>query len=157
MKKNNRKIGVAIAVVLFAFVIIPSLVMADVTVPSPAVSGGTTAGNTSGGTTAVQQTSIVKLDNPIQANNIRELLLSVVDLAINIGVVVAVLMFVWVGFKFIWAQGNESELSEAKQWFMYVVIGTALLISSKVIVEVVKTTLISTGIVNQQLLNGTSN
>ena len=118
--------------------------------PAPS-GGGSTLPSSGGGSTVTKPTPVTKLDNPISANNIKELLLQVVDLAINIGLVVSVLMFVWVGFKFIWAQGNQSELSDAKEWFFYVVIGTALLISSKVIVEVLSTTLVNTGIVNEQL------
>jgi len=94
--------------------------------------------------------AVVKLDNPIKVNSISALLLSLVDLAIFLGSIVAVLMFVYIGFKFVMAQGNESELKEAKAWFMYAVIGTALLVSSKVIVSVVQNTLVNAGLVNEQ-------
>jgi len=92
--------------------------------------------------------SVVKLDNPIKVNSISALLLSLVDFAIFLGSIVAVLMFVYIGFKFVMAQGNQTALTEAKEWFMYAVIGTALLISSKVVVSVVQNTLKSTGLVN---------
>lgn len=95
-------------------------------------------------------TPIVKLDNPIKANNIQTLLFTIVDLAIFLGSIIAVLMFVYVGFKFIMAQGNDSKITEAKEWFTYAVIGTAILISSKVIVEVVKNTLVSAGVVEEK-------
>jgi len=104
--------------------------------------------------TAKSVPKIVKLDNPIAAKNISELLLSLVSLAISLGSIVAVLMFIYIGFKFIMAQGSDSELKEAKQWFLYAVIGTALLVGSKVVVEVVKNTVLSTGLVNTELLNG---
>jgi hypothetical protein len=96
---------------------------------------------------------ISTFQNPIHANNVTELLNTVVDIAINIGAIIAVIMFIVIGFKFVLAQGNETELKTAKEWFMYAVIGTAILISSKVIVEVVKSTLISAGVVNQDLFN----
>jgi hypothetical protein len=108
----------------------------------------TAAENAKLDTTANNTPPVVKLDNPIKVNSINALLLSIVDLAIFLGSIVAVLMFVYIGFKFVMAQGNESELKEAKDWFMYAVIGTAILISSKVVVEVVQNTLKSTGLVN---------
>ncbi len=92
------------------------------------------------------------LKNPLKANSITELLFSVVDIAIAIGIIVAVLMFIWIGFKFVMAQGNEKALSEAKTWFIYAVIGTAVLISAKLIVSVVQNTLTSAGVVNENLL-----
>ncbi len=93
--------------------------------------------------------SSVKLDNPIKANNIQDLLFSVVDILIFIGAIVAVFVFIWVGFQLIMAQGNESALKEAKGYFLSAVIGTAILISSKLIVVVIKNTLISSGVVDQ--------
>jgi hypothetical protein len=110
----------------------------------------TTANKGNLDTTANKTPVVVKLDNPIKVNSISDLLLTLVDLAIYLGSIVAVLMFIYIGFKFVMAQGNDSAISEAKEWFMYAVIGTALLISSKVVVEVVKTTLISAGLVSEQ-------
>lgn len=91
--------------------------------------------------------------NPLQAESIEQIVVTVVDLAIVIGVIFAVFMFIWIGFKFVMARGNDSALKEAKEWFMYAVIGTAILISAKVIVEVVKNTFISAGVVKQELFN----
>ncbi len=93
--------------------------------------------------------SPIKLDNPIKANNIQQLLFQVVDIMIFIGAIVAVFAFIWIGFKLILAQGNESALKEAKEYFLAAVIGTAILIGSKVIVEVMKNTLVSAGVVDQ--------
>lgn len=93
--------------------------------------------------------STPSLQNPLKADNIEKFLLSMVDLAIFIGVILAVLMFIYIGFKFVLAQGDPKKLKDAKDWFLYAVIGTAVLISSKVIVEVIKTTFISAGVVNE--------
>lgn len=93
------------------------------------------------------------LQNPLKAKSVEDIVVTVVDLAIVIGVIFAVFMFIWIGFKFVMARGNESALKEAKEWFLYAVIGTAILISAKVIVEVVKNTFISAGVVKQELFN----
>jgi hypothetical protein len=97
--------------------------------------------------------SIPKLSNPLKVNSFTDLLYKVVDLLVFIGVIIAVFMFIFIGFKFVWAQGNDKELAEAKKWFMYAVIGTAILISSKVIVEVIKNTLTAAGVVDQRIWN----
>ncbi len=105
-------------------------------------------------TTIHAPTTITTLGNPLKnINSVPELLYKVVDLLIFIGVIIAVFMFIFVGFKFVWAQGNETELSEAKKWFMYVVIGTAILISAKVIVKVIQETLTSAGVVDERIWN----
>ncbi len=95
-------------------------------------------------------TPTVKLDSPIKAKSIQTLLFQMVDLAIFIGAILAVFMFIWIGFKFVMARGGDG-VKEAKEWFMWAVIGVAILMSSKVIVEVMKNTLIATGVVDERL------
>ncbi len=92
------------------------------------------------------------LQNPLKAKDLNSLLLTIVDLAVVIGVIMAVLVFIFIGFKFVMAQGNETKLKQAKEWFLYAVIGTAILISAKLIVSVVQNTLISAGVVDEKLL-----
>ncbi len=103
-------------------------------------------------TSPINNSVFPTLSNPLKANSVTELLFSVVDMAMFIGMIVAVLMFIWIGFKFVMAQGNDKALSEAKSWFLYAVIGTAVLISAKLIVSVVQNTLTSSGLVNESLL-----
>lgn len=95
---------------------------------------------------------IPSLQNPLQTKDVKTLLGTIVDFAIFIGLILAVLVFIFIGFKFVMAQGSDSALKEAKTWFLYAVIGTAVLISAKVIVDVVTNTFISAGIVNENLL-----
>jgi hypothetical protein len=113
------------------------------------VGGGTTAPLVGGGTTKVQ--TIPKIDNPIKANNVQAFLAGLVDQAIKLGAILAVLVFIWIGFKFVIAQGDPGKIKEAQQWFLWAVIGTAILIGSKVILEVIKNTLIDSGLVNKGL------
>ena len=70
--------------------------------------------------------SFSKLQNPIKAKNVTEVLVAVVDLAIFIGVILAVLVFILIGFKFVLAQGNSEKLTEAKKWFLWVIVGLAI-------------------------------
>jgi hypothetical protein len=144
----NKKILFSILITIlisftgaFAFAQVPPTSGGDSSIPP-----------TSGGTTSNPPVKMIKLESPIKAKNLKDLLLSLVDLAIFIGSIVAVFTFIWVGFKLVMAQGNPGEIEKAKEWFTAAIIGTAILISSKVIVEVVRNTLTSSGLVNEQLL-----
>ena len=111
------------------------------------------SGNEGGGVTGNSGKTVTYLQNPLKANNVTEVLTSMVDLAIFLGVILAVFMFIFIGFKFVMAQGDPGKLKEARNWFLYAAIGTAVLISSKVIVEVIKTTFISAGVVDKSLFD----
>jgi hypothetical protein len=132
--------------------IILALILLTTGMLSHSVMAATANSGTSGGT--VNNRTITTLQNPLKnVNNVEDLLYTVVDVAIFIGVIIATLMFVFIGFKFVMAQGNQEALKEARRWFFYTVIGTAVLISSKVIVEVVKNTFTQAGIVDEKFFN----
>jgi|GEM_PF-1582283 len=95
--------------------------------------------------------TVLYLQNPLKAKNVEQALTTLVDFAIFIGIILAVFMFIFIGFKFVFAQGNETALKEARKWFFYAVVGTAILISSRVLVEVIQNTATSAGIVNENL------
>ncbi len=142
----KHKIFKITALLTLVFVFNVGFVLAE-TLP-PAGGGTNTLPPAGGGTN--DTTHIIKLGNPIKANNVQQLLLSVVDIAIFIGTIVAVLVFIAIGFKFVMAQGNEGEITKAKEWLLTAVIGTAILLSSKIIVEVIKNTLVSAGVVDSK-------
>ncbi|MEY2664674.1 MAG: Type secretion system pilin [Candidatus Parcubacteria bacterium] len=123
--------------------------------PSQTQTSGVTGGAPSGDlktTGAVQPTSntmsFTGLKNPLKADSVQGILLTVVDLAMNIGIILAIIMIIYAGFRFVWARGNEKELAEAKTLFFYVIIGLAVLISAKVMVNIVQNTLISAKVVD---------
>ena len=90
--------------------------------------------------------------NPLNSSDITTLLTDLVNIAIPIGAVIAVIMFVYVGFKFIFAQGKSEAIKDAWKWFGYVAIGTAILLGAKVIVTIMESTLTSAGVVQPGLL-----
>ena len=93
------------------------------------------------------------LENPLKVSSVEGLLFTIVDFAIFLGAIIAVLLFVFIGFKFVMAQGEPKALDDAKTWFKNAVIGTAILLGSKIIVEVIKNTVVSAGIVDQKAFN----
>jgi nitrogen fixation-related uncharacterized protein len=53
---------------------------------------------------------------------------------------VAILFVVWSGFKFVLAQGSESEITSAKKNFFYTLIGVALILGAYALAALVRGT-----------------
>lgn len=85
----------------------------------------------------------VKIENPFKfGDSLYDVLQQVVNnIILPIGGVLCVLAFIYAGFKFVLARGNETELKEAKRMLLYAAVGTALLLGAWTIAGVVKTTL----------------
>ena len=79
------------------------------------------------------------IPNPIKYDNFPDLLLAVTTAVRNIGMVLAVLAIVIIGFKFIQASaaGNEGGIKEARKYFWWVLIGTAVVVGASVIATAV--------------------
>jgi len=60
-------------------------------------------------------------------------LLAILDVVTRIGFIVVILMTVFVGYKFVAAQGNESKITEAKEMLLWTVIGALILLGAKAI------------------------
>lgn len=82
-----------------------------------------------------------KITNPLKFKSLEALISGLVSIALQLGVIVAVLALVWVGFKFILAQGNDGKITEAKNALQWVIIGIAILFGAQIIVEIIKGTL----------------
>lgn len=140
-------------------IIISLLVGGSVYAQTPGVGGGnnvrpgTGTGNVpvspSPSSSAPQKT--VTLQNPIKVKNIQDAIFLTVDIAIYIGIIFATLAIIYVGFKFIMAQGKSEEISDLKSWFLYIIIGLAILLSSKIIVEIIKNTLVDAGVTKEEI------
>lgn len=68
------------------------------------------------------------LPNPLVANNLYELILSVLRLIIRFFVYPAlIIIWVWTGFAFVFAQGKPEALAKAKGWFVKAFITTLVI------------------------------
>lgn len=63
------------------------------------------------------------------------------DILLPIGGVLAVLAFIYSGFLYVTAQGNESKIATAHKALLYTAIGTALLLGSWVFASVICNTI----------------
>ncbi len=62
------------------------------------------------------------------------------NIIIPFGSVLVVLMIIWSGFLFVMARDNTTKIADAKNAFMYAVIGAVILLGSWVIAESIKGT-----------------
>ena len=83
----------------------------------------------------------VKVDNPIgSVNTVDDLISQIIRLALLVGVPILVLVFIWIGFMFVKAQGNETKLKEAKQALWWAIVGAFLLLGASVLGEAIRET-----------------
>ncbi len=72
------------------------------------------------------------LVNPLgEGTTLECLLLDIIDLFIQLGSMVIVVMIIYIGFLFVAAQGNPEKLSGAKMMLLWTLIGGLILLGSK--------------------------
>lgn len=94
---------------------------------------------------------IGKLQNPLKVGSVQGVVYLAVDIGVWLGVCFAILAIIWVGFQMVLAQGKPEKIEEARKWLLYIIVGLAILISAKVIVEIIKTTFINAGVVDSKV------
>ncbi len=99
----------------------PSLVLADVTGSTPG--GGSVTGSTGDGGSA--------LTNPLEAENISDVLNNIIDFLLKLAVPIAVIMTVYVAYLFITAGDNAEKVKSARKTLLWIVVGVMILIISK--------------------------
>ena len=99
--------------------------------------------------------SMPTLQNPLKTNSVEETLLLIADIAMDIGVIIAVIMIIYAGFKFVTALGDPGKLKDAKGLLLSVIIGLAILLGAKAIVGIVKNTLIQANVVDKSAFTNT--
>ena len=83
-----------------------------------------------------------QIQNPLSnANSIPDIVKKALGYIVTIGGVVATFMFIWSGFLYVKAQGNPTELENAKKVFINTCIGTALLLGADLIGTIITNTI----------------
>ncbi len=78
------------------------------------------------------------IENPLKNNsNIFQFIQSIIDAAIQLGAVIAVIAVIYAGFLFVTAQGEEKKITDAKRTLIYTLIGVAILLGARVLTDVV--------------------
>jgi hypothetical protein len=73
------------------------------------------------------------IQNPINICSITDLITKILEIIMEVGLPIIAIALMYVGFKFVTAQGKSDEINEAKQAFMWVVIGAAIVLGAIVI------------------------
>jgi len=82
-----------------------------------------------------------QITNPLKFDKIPELFQSLLNYGMGIVGAGAVLAFIYSGFLFVKAQGNEEDLKTAKTVFKNICIGTAILLGGQLIASIIVSTI----------------
>lgn len=110
---------------------------------------------------ANSSSGIFTLQNPLRSdiNSIGALVQAFVEIITYIAIIVAVLAFIWVGFQYVTsaATGNATKIKDLHNKLMWLVIGVAVVISARVIIQVVINTISATGTVSPTVIQSANN
>jgi len=117
MFKYKRNKIVYITIIIFLFIVLPTILLAQTGPPKP-----------------------VKIENPIAVKSITDFISKILDIVVTIGTPIAVLAIIYSGFLFVKAQGKPEEINRAKETFLYTIIGIVILISATAISTLIQNT-----------------
>lgn len=92
---------------------------------------------------AEDQNITVTIQNPLKTgDSLESLLVSIIhNIILPIGGIIAVLAFIFSGFMYVTAQGDEKKIAQASRSLLYAAIGTIVLIGAEVIAQMLKATI----------------
>ena len=82
----------------------------------------------------------MQFNNPLKYDSIPAFLSALLDIVTIIMMPIIVLALIYGGFRFIKAQGNPKELDEAKQLFLWVLIGALLVLGASTLSRAIEGT-----------------
>ena len=99
------------------------------------------------------------LQNPLssQFNTVGGIVGGFIQIFVYLVVLFAVLMIIYVGLRLVLVQGDAAEISKLQTQLLWLVIGLAIVIGARIIVQVVINTLSATGAVNQTVIQSAQN
>lgn len=126
---------------LIFFMLGATLVLAEA--GNPGIGGGGTLGVGGAGNPPSKCNSTICIENPFRVGgNLFDLLRAVInDIILPIGGILAVLAFIYSGFQYVMAQGDTKKISDAHNALLYTAIGTALLLGSWTLANVIGNTI----------------
>lgn len=77
------------------------------------------------------------LENPLRFSSIERFIEGVLQAIIMIAIPIIVAFIVYAGFKYIFARGSSSAISEAHKNFTYVIIGTIMILGAWVLATLI--------------------
>src|SRR3989344_6300043 len=83
------------------------------------------------------------IKNPIEADSINGLIKSLLEGVIKIGMPIVALAIIYCGFLFVAARGKPEAITKAKDALLYTLIGSAVLLGSWAIAQMISETVLS--------------
>jgi hypothetical protein len=123
----------------------------------PGGSATSPTGQVQPGGSAVPPQGVPKLQNPLKANSVGELVQNFVEIVSYLVILFAVLMLVWTGLQYILARGNPTKMSDLSKRLMWIIVGIAIVIGARVIISIVINTLKATGTVDPTVIQSADN
>jgi hypothetical protein len=142
MKNKLYKI---ILILFLCVLFIPSATQAQERPPVNTGGVGNTATATNTGGVGNTPYKGATLTNPLAGGNINDiptLVETLLRIVLVVGVPLIALAIIYAGFKFVTAQGNPEKLKEAKETFLWVIVGAAILLSAYAIAVGIQSTVI---------------
>jgi hypothetical protein len=100
--------------------------------------------------------NIFTLQNPLNKNinSVGGLIQAVLEIITYLFIIFAVLMFIYVGFQYVTnaAQGNAKKIEELHHQLKWLVVGVAVVIGARVIIQVVINTIAATNTVSPSVI-----
>lgn len=129
---KSSVVAACVGLLLVVFLLVPTVAFAaDSGLPSPGNSG------------LPQQTQSGQftLKNPLgSTNDLVSFLRLILRYLTIIAIPILVVLFIWIGFKFVLAQGNPADIAKARQAFYWTVIGAALVLGADALLTVISGT-----------------
>ncbi len=152
MKKPIKYISASLLLIMI-FIFQKDFVKAQSAVSAPV------EGNKSGVSAPVDsktQSNIFTLQNPLNKNisSVGDLIQAVIEVITYLFIIFAVLMFIYVGFQYVTnaAQGNAKKIEELHKQLLWLVVGVAVVIGARVIIQVVINTISATNTVSPSVI-----
>lgn len=152
--KYMKKAFILSIITAFVFMVaVTPVVYADGTVGNSTPAGS--AGNqTPSGSVGNQNSNT--LTNPLAGsgvNSVGALVKKAVEIFSYVAILIAVLALIWVGFQFVLARGDSGKMKELKSWLFWIVVGVAVVIGARLIVNIVINTLGASNAIDQRIIH----
>jgi hypothetical protein len=150
MIKNNK---IKIRLIIGALLVLIFMGVAQTHAQSSADIPGKGTGSSNSVDINGKSSGMSYISNPLKVDSVSELVQTAVDIFSYLIVLFGVLALIWTGLQYILARGNPEEMKKQSARLMWIVIGIAIVIGAKIIVNIVINTLSATGAVDKSIIS----